>query len=258
MLKLTVEGITAEELLSNLLAAANAMSAGGGFSLTANGVVNTGGVKEDKKPEQKDEPLPDAPEQPSADVKPTGRRGARKGADKAPEEDSAGKGRRSRSTKSDDLVNDNEEQAALRAQLITDLQDLADVEEAHSEVQDALKRVGAKSVKEVASASLGDFDADIQKILKARVSVGKASALSDTEVNQLKTDLTDLQDVIDNPGDDKDAADDVTDSLLDAWEAAGVKTDKPTEERNIKKLNSANVEAFRKVVNGLLTKYFPE
>lgn len=164
MLKLSVEGKTAEELLSNLLAAANAMSAGAGLALVSE-KPQTPAV-EDKKAEQKEEKLPEEPETPAADTKPTGRRGARRGGDKAPEEDSAPKGRRSRgAAKSDNLVDDNEEQAALRAQLITDLQDLADVEEAHSEVQDALKRVGAKSVKEIASASLGDFDADIQVLI---------------------------------------------------------------------------------------------
>lgn len=255
MLKLSVEGKTAEELLSNLLAAANAMSAGAGLALVSEKPKTP--AADDRKPEHEEAKLPEEPETPAVDAKPTGRRGARRGGDKAPEEDSAGKGRRSRgAAKPDNLVDDNEEQAALRAQLITDLQDLADVEEAHSEVQDALKRVGAKSVKEVASASLGDFDADIQKILKARVN--NATPLSDADSTQLKTDLVDLQDVIDNPGHDTDAADDVRDTLLDAWEAAGVKTDKPTEERNIKKLNSSNIDGFRKAVNGLLTKYFPE
>lgn len=162
MLKLTVEGISAEELLSNLIAAANAMSAGADLSLSA-GNKNA----EDQNKTEVKEDAPEQTEKP-ADTAPTGRRGARKGAEKADKADdaSAGKGRRSRgAAKTDDLVNDNEEQATLRAQLITDLQDLADVEEAHGQVQEALARAGAKSVKEIASASLGDFNADIQKLI---------------------------------------------------------------------------------------------
>ena len=169
-LKLTVEGTTAEELLSNLIAAANAMSAGAGLALTA--PKKGADVVKEVVEEQlaKEEPAADTPA-------PTGRRGGRKAAEKAAEPEAETeaeaeepkeetKGRRSRgATKKEELVNDNEEQAALRAQLIVDLQDLADVEEAHSEVQDALDRTGAKSVKEVASASLGDFNEDIQVLI---------------------------------------------------------------------------------------------
>lgn len=182
-LKLTVEGTTAEELLSNLIAAANAMSAGAGLALSANYGVKVvkgensesyvaGVAKEDAA--AKEEPAADTPA-------PTGRRGGRKAAEKAPEPEAEAelgaeleaeepkeepKGRRSRgAAKKDELVNDNEEQAALRAQLIVDLQDLADVEEAHGQVQEALQRTGAKSVKEVASASLGDFNEAIQVLI---------------------------------------------------------------------------------------------
>lgn len=165
MLKLTIEGITAEELLVNLIAAANAMSAGADLSLSAGNKP----AEDKKKADVKEDEAVVEHQQPESTV-PTGRRGARKGAEKADKADdadaSAGKGRRSRgAAKADDLVNDNEEQAALRAQLITDLQDLADVEEAHGEVQEALQRTGAKSVKEVASASLGDFNEAIQALI---------------------------------------------------------------------------------------------
>lgn len=175
-LKLTVEGTTAEELLSNLIAAANAMSAGAGFSLSSAKTPAQAPKTEKADNAETVEEL-EVVEAPAARVEaaPTGRRGGRKAAEKAPEPEAEAeseepkeepKGRRSRgAAKAEDPVNDNEEQAALRAQLIVDLQDLADVEEAHGEVQEALQRVGAKSVKEVASASLGDFDADIQPLI---------------------------------------------------------------------------------------------
>lgn len=177
-LKLTVEGTTAEELLSNLIAAANAMSAGAGFSLSSRGLMevapfNKEGDYSDLSAAEADAQYEREQEEKAA--KPSGRRGGRKAAEKDPEPEAEAaaeepkeetKGRRSRgAAKKDDLVNDNEEQAALRAQLIVDLQDLADVEEAHVEVQEALDRVGAKSVKEVASASLGDFNEDIQVLI---------------------------------------------------------------------------------------------
>lgn len=110
-------------------------------------------VKENKEPakEEKEEPKGRA----------SGRRNTKK--EETTEEET--KGRRSRTTEKKSLVDDNEEQAALRAQLVTDLQDLADVEEAHGEVADALKRVGAKTVKEIASDSLGDFNEDIQELI---------------------------------------------------------------------------------------------
>lgn len=165
-LKLTISGSNAEELLSNLIAAANAMSAGAGFMLVGNGNIKSfdgsaadASVKEDPIAKET------SPQTEPAATVPSGRRGGRgKAAEKTPEAEP--KSRRSRgAAKKDDLVNDNEEQAALRAQLIVDLQDLADVEEAHGEVQEALHGVGAKSVKEVASASLGDFDAHIQPLI---------------------------------------------------------------------------------------------
>lgn len=167
---ITVSAGSAEELLSELLTVVNAMSAGAGLTLTAPQADVS--VKEEQiAKETSPEP------EPAANL-PSGRRGGRgKAADKTPEAEPEAeavaeepkeetKGRRSRgAAKKDDLVNDNEEQAALRAQLIVDLQDLADVEEAHGEVQEALQRVGAKSVKEVASASLGDFNEDIQVLI---------------------------------------------------------------------------------------------
>lgn len=176
-LKLTVEGTTAEELLSNLIAAANAMSAGAGLALTSKKQevtpFNKEGDYSDLSAAEADAQYEREQEEKAA--KPSGRRGGRKAAEKDPEPEAEAaaeepkeetKGRRSRgAAKKDDLVNDNEEQAALRAQLIVDLQDLADVEEAHVEVQEALDRVGAKSVKEVASASLGDFNEDIQVLI---------------------------------------------------------------------------------------------
>ena len=167
ILKLTIEGINAEELLSNLIATANAMSVGADLSLVAN---ETGKKAVDEKAKKDvaaaDEPKPDAPENTEKDVKPTGRRGGRKQQESAGE-DPAPTGRRSRSNEKKNLVNDNEEQAALRAQLILDLQDLADVEEAHGEVADALSRVGSKTVKDIPSDLLGDFNVDIQKLINA-------------------------------------------------------------------------------------------
>lgn len=169
---ITVSAGSAEELLSELLTVVNAMSAGAGLALTA--PQADASVKEEQTAKETS-PEPE----PAANV-PSGRRGGRgKAADKTPEAEPEAeaeaeseepkeetKGRRSRgAAKKDDLVNDNEEQAALRSQLIVDLQDLADVEEAHSEVQDALARTGAKSVKEVASASLGDFNEAIQELI---------------------------------------------------------------------------------------------
>lgn len=167
-LKLTISGATAEELLSNLIAAANAMSAGAGLALSAKDPVSADAAM--SVGVENAAPGADAPAgEEKETAAPTGRRGGRKAAEEAPEAEEPKeetKGRRSRgAAKKDDLVNDNEEQAALRAQLIVDLQDLADVEEAHGEVQEALQRVGAKSVKEVASASLGDFNEAIQVLI---------------------------------------------------------------------------------------------
>ena len=172
---ITVSAGSAEELLSELLTVVNAMSAGAGLALTSKkqevAPFNKEGDYSDLSAAEADAQYESEQEEKAA--KPSGRRGSRKAAEKAPEPEAESeepkeepKGRRSRgAAKKDDLVNDNEEQAALRAQLIVDLQDLADVEEAHGEVQEALQRVGAKSVKEVASASLGDFDALIQPLI---------------------------------------------------------------------------------------------
>lgn len=177
---ITVSAGSAEELLSELLTVVNAMSAGAGLALTSKkqevSPFNKEGDYSDLSAAEADAQYEREQEEKAA--KPSGRRGGRKTAEKTPEAEPEAeaaeseepkeepKGRRSRGVaKKDDLVNDNEEQAALRAQLIVDLQDLADVEEAHSEVQDALARTGAKSVKEVASASLGDFNEDIQVLI---------------------------------------------------------------------------------------------
>lgn len=174
---ITVSAGSAEELLSELLTVVNAMSAGAGLALTSKkqevAPFNKEGDYSDLSAAEADAQYESEQEEKAA--KPSGRRGSRKDAEKAPEPEAEAeseepkeetKGRRSRgAAKKDDLVNDNEEQAALRSQLIVDLQDLADVEEAHSEVQDALARTGAKSVKEVASASLGDFNEDIQVLI---------------------------------------------------------------------------------------------
>ena len=170
LLKLTVEGTTAEELVAALLSAAATFGAAQGFTVSKTGTFEAAGEDTSTKKETAttDEPLP---EEPANDTKePKGRRGARnKAADTTPADDADAdktpSGRRSRGAKKEELVSDNEEQAALRAQLIVDLQDLADVEEAHGQVQEALQRVGAKSVNEVASAQLGDFNEDIQKLI---------------------------------------------------------------------------------------------
>lgn len=57
-------------------------------------------------------------------------------------------------TEAPKLIADNTEQAELRAQLIEDLGDLADVEAAHQRVHQALAECGANTINDVPSAEL--------------------------------------------------------------------------------------------------------
>jgi len=83
--------------------------------------------------------------EPEPEAKTEGTTGGRKRRQKASEQ---------QKTEETKLIADNTEQAALRAQLIVDLGDLADVEEAHPKVAAALSAVGAATIDQVASADL--------------------------------------------------------------------------------------------------------
>lgn len=91
--------------------------------------------------------------EPAADAAPAPRR-RRKPADDAPADKIK-----------DKLIADNAEQAALRQQLIVDLDDLADIEEAHKKVYEALQRVGSGSINEVATGSLETLAEDIDALI---------------------------------------------------------------------------------------------
>ena len=160
MFELKISAASPAELLTKLTQAVEGLSLTGLSSQEKGEAIHKEAeklVKDNKEPvkEEKEEK-----------EEPKGRTSSRRNTKKeeTAEEDEP-KGRRSRTTEKKSLVDDNEEQAILRAQLVTDLQDLADVEEAHGEVADALKRVGAKTVKEIASDSLGDFNEDIQGLI---------------------------------------------------------------------------------------------
>lgn len=157
MFELKISAASPAELLAKLTQAVASLQTGATYAPddkeTKKEVANT------------DEKVKDDVQTTSTETKTTGRTSGRRNTKKEETTEEETKGRRSRTTEKKSLVDDNEEQAALRAQLVTDLQDLADVEEAHGEVADALKRVGAKTVKEIASDSLGDFNEDIQELI---------------------------------------------------------------------------------------------
>lgn len=100
-----------------------------------------------------DKAAADKAAEPAADAAPAPRR-RRKAADDAPADKIK-----------DKLIADNAEQAALRQQLIVDLADLADIEEAHKKVYEALQRVGSGSINEVATGSLEAFAEDIDALI---------------------------------------------------------------------------------------------
>ena len=251
MFQLTVSAKTPEELLANLLSAAAAMQSGS-YNITGDEVNK--GVKarnSDADNEEKTEP--------------TGRRSSRRGVENKSGEDAADEptSRRSLGACKEKLVDDDEEQAALRAQLITDLQVLADDENAHKAVADALDRVGAKNVHEIASTLLGDFNEDIQPLLAET----EEPAGDDAELRaKVITDLADLQDVIDNP--EKEGEDiDVTETLKKAYTAASAKPrgmdkdDAPekgvlTNAKNLDKIAAKDMPHFAAQVSGLIAKYF--
>lgn len=185
------------------------------------------------------------------DAEPTGRRSSRRNLETSAEST----GRRGRSAAKENPVNDDEEQAALRAQLVTDLQVLADDEKAHKAVSDALARVGAKNVHEIASASLGDFNEDIQPLLAETDS--KDTAEDDIEMRaKVITDLKDLQDVIDNPENEGEDTD-VTETLKDAWKNAGSAVrGSVTDGKKVDKIAAKDLPHFAAAVSGLIEKYF--
>lgn len=251
-LSITVTAGNAEELLSELIAAANAMSAGAGFALTAGS-----GVDVNKKLEEIDKITNSEKVEESASS-PTGRTGGRRGAQTSAEEGKgAGTPRRGRRSSSEEaLTADTPEQEALREDLIKNLQVLADVEQAHGGVADALKRVGSKNVKEIPSDLLEDFGADIEKLLPLADEKPAPEEVDAEIIQQLTNDLKDLADVVESPeneGEDKD----VNDTLKAAWKAAGVTLRKDfTNAEHLVKLTTETVDDFKEVVAGLTEKYF--
>lgn len=103
---------------------------------------------------------------------------AEAGEQKEPEQteqsaDTGATGGRKRRTKASEqtkepvkLIADNTEQAALRAQLIVDLGDLADVEEAHPRVAKALSDAGAATIDQVPSAALGSLALAVEALIE--------------------------------------------------------------------------------------------
>lgn len=267
-LSITVTAGTAEELLSELLAAANAMSAGAGFALTSGqtfinnakieeGIIKHADVDVNKKLEEIDTVIRST-DAAAKLAEPTGRTGGRRSAQTNADEgkgtSTARRGRRSASEES--LTADTAEQAALREDLIKNLQVLADVEQAHGGVADALKRVGSKNVKEIPSDLLEDFAADIEKLLPLADEKPEAEEVDAETIQQLTNDLKDLADVVESPendGEDKD----VNDTLKAAWKAAGVTLRKDfTNADHLVKLTPETVEDFKEAVAGLTEKYF--
>lgn len=189
------------------------------------------------------------------ETEPTGRRSSRRGVDNKPGEDAAAEptGRRSRGTGKENPVNDNEEQAELRTQLVTDLQVLADDEKAHKAVYDALARVGSKSVHEIPSSLLGDFNEDIQPLLAET----DETAGDPAEIRaKVITDLADLQDVIDNPENEGEDTD-VTETLKAAWKDAGAAVrGSVTDAKKVDKIAATDLPHFAAAVSGLIAKYF--
>ena len=242
MFQLTISANSPEELLANLLSAVSSMKAG-----TTVNIVNTVQAE------------PEQPQDEETTAEPVGRRSARRGSENKAGEDAAQEpvSRRSREKK-EELVNDNEEQAALRNQIIADLQILADDEKAHAGVQDALKRVGSKNVSEIPSALLNQFNDDIQALFPEE-NGDAAEAVEDDSALRLSlvADLKDLSDVIaapEKPGEDKD----VTDTLEKAWAAAGVKFrgKNQTDSNNLQKIPNDKLQEFGETVTKLIAKYF--
>ena len=240
MFQLTISASSPEELLASLLSAVSSMKAG-----TTVNIVNT--VQAEAEQPQDEETA----------AEPVGRRSARRGSENKAGEDAAQEpvSRRSREKK-EELVNDNEEQAALRNQIIADLQILADDEKAHGGVQDALKRVGSKNVSEIPSALLSQFNDDIQALFPE--DNANETAEDDSALRlSLVADLKDLSDVIaapEKPGEDKD----VTDTLKNAWAAAGVKFrgNNQTDSNNLQKIPNDKLQEFGETVTKLIAKYF--
>lgn len=192
------------------------------------------------------------------DTAPTGRRGGRRQAENKAGEDAAQEptGRRSRGAEKDNLVNDNEEQAELRQSIVDTLQALADHEPSHGKVNDALKRVGSKTVKDIPSELLQAFFDDVQPLLDEANSAGDQVEDDPGLRKSLVADLKDLQDVVvkpENEGEDKD----VTDTLKSAWKEAGVSfRGSVTDPKHIEKISNDKLEAFGQAVTKLIAKYF--
>lgn len=238
MFQLTISANSPEELLASLLSAVSTMQSGSAALSTA---AEQDIVVEHQEPES---------------TLPTGRRSARRGTENKAGEDAAQEpvSRRSREKK-EELVNDSKEQAALRNQIIADLQILADNEKAHGGVQDALKRVGSKNVSEIPSALLNQFNDDIQALFPA----DEPEAVEDDAALRLSlvADLKDLSDVVaapENPGEDVD----VNDTLKKAWADAGVKFrgNNQTDSNNLQKIPNDKLQAFGESVTKLIAKYF--
>lgn len=171
IIALLTRGVVALENISASLAS------GAVISKAADAVQET--VKEEAKEEaqkedaKKDENATGSATETESAKTPRGARGGRRNKateteeqKEEPKEDApAGRTRRTRGEKKTDPVADTEEQAALRAQLRTDLMDLADVEEAHGEVAEALQRVGAENIEKVSSDTLDAFAADIAALI---------------------------------------------------------------------------------------------
>lgn len=193
------------------------------------------------------------------DTAPTGRRGGRRQAENKAGEDAAQEstGRRSRGAEKDKLVDDSEEQAELRQTIVETLQALADHEPSHGKVNDALKRVGSKTVKDIPSELLQAFFDDVQPLLdEANSAVVEGE--DDPELRaSLVRDMKDLGDVIDSP--EKEGEDtDVINTLKAAWKAAGVsfRGDGVTNPKHIEKISNDKLQTFGEEVAKLIAKYF--
>lgn len=248
-LSITVTAGNAEELLSELISAANAMSAVAGFALTSgqtfinNAKIEEGIIKHADKTEE-------------SASEPTGRAGGRRSAQTNTDEGTGTNRRGRRSASEESLTADTAEQAALREELIKNLQLLADVEEAHGGVADALKRVGSKNVKEIPSDLLEDFAADIEKLLPLADKKPAAEEVDAETIQQLTNDLKDLADVVESP-EKPGEPEDVNNTLKAAWKAAGVTLRKDfTNADHLVKLTPETVGDFKEAVAGLTAKYF--
>lgn len=247
MYQLTVSAETPEKLLANLLAAVATMQSG-------SHVVSAAIIGTESTPSAENA----ASVEDDKDTAPTGRRGGRRQAENKAGEDAAQEptSRRSRGAEKDNLVNDNEEQAELRQIIVETLQALADHEPSHGKVNDALKRVGSKTVKDIPSELLQAFFDDVQPLLDEANSAGEQVEDDPALRKSLVADLKDLQDVVEKPeneGEDKD----VTDTLKSAWKEAGVSfRGSVTDPKHIEKISNDKLEAFGQAVTKLIAKYF--